>query len=206
VLGKIFRGRFTEALRDAFEQGRLSFHGQLKALAHPKLFGTLLRSTYQRDWIVYAKRPFGGPEHVLKYLGYYTHRIAISNHRLVAFENGQVTFRWRDSAHKNKKRLMTLHVDEFLRRFLLHILPRGFVRIRHFGFLANRCRATLLPLCLSLLSAAAPPTSIESASAASLPPDTARKCPLCGGIMVLVERLTALQIYIRPPPQCFQLP
>ncbi len=207
VLGRVFRGKFTEALRAAFEQGQLSFHGQLRALAQPKLFGTLLRSAYPQDWIVYAKRPFGGPEHVLKYLGGYTHRIAISDHRLVAFANGQVTFRWRDSAHKNKKRLMTLPLDEFLRRFLLHVLPRGFVRIRHFGFLANRSRATLLPLCFTLLSAAMPSslTSPEAVTAGSSPSATIWRCPRCGGIMILVERLTALQIYIRPPPQCPQL-
>jgi hypothetical protein len=93
--------------------------------------------------VIYAKRPFGGPQHALRYLGAYTHRVAISNHRLVSPEDGNVTFRWRDSAHGNKKKLMTLPVDEFLRRFLLHLLPRGFVRIRHFGFLANRRRASL---------------------------------------------------------------
>jgi hypothetical protein len=208
VLGRVFRGKFTQALRNAFEQGQLSFHGQLKALRQPKLFRALVRSTYQQDWVVYAKRPFGGPEHVLKYLGGYTHRVAISDHRLVAFENGQVTFRWRDSAHKNKKRLMTLPVDAFLRRFLLHVLPRGFVRIRHFGFLANRCRATLLPLCFALLSIVAPAISIstKTVSAGPSPSAITWRCPRCGGIMILVERLTALQIYIRPPPQCSQLP
>ena len=210
VLGEVFRGKFTEALTDAFQQGRLSFYGQLKALVQPKLFGTLLESTYQRDWIVYAKRPFGGPQHVLKYLGGYTHRVAISNHRLVAFENGRVTFRWRDSAHKNKQRLMTLPVDEFLRRFLLHVLPPGFVRIRHFGFLANRSRATLLPLCFALLSTAASPIPAENQSPGSAPYEYLQKCPVCGAPMILGERLTALQIYIRqisirPPPQCFQL-
>jgi predicted RNA-binding Zn-ribbon protein involved in translation (DUF1610 family) len=207
VLGRVFRGKFTEALQDAFQQGRLSLHGRLKALAQPKLFRALVRTTYQHDWVVYAKRPFGGPEHVLKYLGGYTHRIAISDHRLVALENGQVTFRWRDSAHKNKKQLMTLSLDEFLRRFLLHVLPRGFVRIRHFGFLANRRRATLLPLCFALLSAPMPPSSPspETVSAGSSPSATTWRCPRCGGIMILVDRLTALQIYIRPPPQCSRL-
>jgi hypothetical protein len=101
----------------------------------------------EKDWVVYAKPPFGGPEHILRYLGRYTHRVAISNHRLISFANQKVTFRWRDSAHKNEQRLMTLSLDEFLRRFLLHLLPDGFVRIRHFGFLANRRRADFLPLC-----------------------------------------------------------
>jgi Putative transposase len=119
----------------------------------------------RQDWVVYAKRPFGGPEHALRYLGAHTHRVAISNHRLVALEDGNVTFRWRDSAHGNKKKLMKLPVDEFLRRFLLHLLPRGFVRIRHFGFLANRRRASLLPLCFQLLTLAreqAPPAKAVS--------------------------------------------
>jgi hypothetical protein len=104
--------------------------------------------------VVYSKPPFGGPEHVLKYLGRYTHRVAISNHRLVSFIEGKVTFRWRDSAHHNEQKLMTLPLDDFLRRFLLHLLPKGFVRIRNFGFLANRKRATTLPLCSQLLGPA----------------------------------------------------
>ena len=114
--------------------------------------------------MVYSKRPFGGPEHVLHYLGRYTHRVAISNHRLVSFADGKVTFRWRDSAHNNEQKLMTLSLDEFLRRFLLHLLPKGFVRIRHFGFLANRKRATSLPLCFQLLGSA--PQTEQEASAA----------------------------------------
>jgi hypothetical protein len=158
-----------------------------------------VRQTYRQEWVVYAKRPFGGPEHVLRYLGGYTHRVAISNHRLVAFEDGKVTFRWRDSAHGNKKRRMTLAIDEFLRRFLLHTLPRGFMRIRNFGFLANRRRAELLPLC-SLLLGAATPTS------GTAPPAPARErefwqCPLCGSPMLIVQSLTALQLYVRPPPR-----
>ena len=104
--------------------------------------------------MVYSKPPFGGPEYVLHYLGRYTHRVAISNHRLVSFTEGKVTFRWRDSAHHNEQKLLTLSLDEFLRRFLLHVLPKGFVRIRNFGFLANRKRATLLPLCFQLLGSA----------------------------------------------------
>ena len=116
-----------------------------------KLFASFLRPLFRQDWVVYCKPPFGGPEHVLRYLGRYTHRVAISNHRLVSLEGNQVTFRWRDSAHGNQQRLMTLAVEEFLRRFLLHVLPPGFVRIRHFGFLAHRRRAALLPLCFQFL-------------------------------------------------------
>ena len=104
------------------------------------MFAKFLRQLFRQDWVVYAKPPFGGPEHVLHYLARYTHRVAISNHRLLAFENDRVTFRWKDYAHGNKKRKMTVSADEFLRRFLLHMLPRGFIRIRHFGILANRSR------------------------------------------------------------------
>ena len=146
--------------------------------------------------MVYCKPPFGGPEQVLRYLGAYTHRVAISNHRFVSFRDDQVTFRWRDSAHHNKKRLLTLHVDEFLRRFLLHVLPRGFVRIRHYGFLASRRRGALLPLCKQRLSDAAPSDTPQALAAPSASAPL-WICPLCGGPMVLIERLTALQIKLR---------
>jgi Putative transposase len=142
VLREIFRGKFVDALKQAFRDGGLNFQGDLKLLAQTKTFAAWLRPLYRQDWVVYLKRPFGGPAHVLRYLGRYTHRVAISNHRLVSFSDGQVTFRWRDSAHHNEQKLLTLSVDEFLRRFLLHLLPKGFVRIRNFGFLANRKRAT----------------------------------------------------------------
>src|SRR5438105_6721219 len=150
--------------------------------------------------VVYAKRPFGGAHNALCYLGQYTHRVAISNHRLVALADGMVTFRWRDSAHKNKKRLMTLGVDEFLRRFLLHVLPTGFVRIRHFGLLAHRRRGALLPLCFQLLAAFSR-VRVEAASAekagSSRPLWT---CPRCGGRMVVIERLSPIQLRLRSPP------
>jgi Putative transposase len=136
---------------------------------------------------------------VLRYLGAYTHRVAISNHRLVALADANVTFRWRDSAHGNKKRLMTLPVEEFLRRFLLHLLPRGFVRIRNFGFLANRQRTELLPLCFRLLKPSdqqpACPALPSALSAHSL-----WNCPLCGGILHVVERLSAARLLLRSPP------
>ena len=168
------------------------------AAAQDKAFRAFLRSLYRHDWVVYAKRPFGGPQHVLQYLARYTHRVAISNHRLIDFVDGNVTFRWKDYAHGNKKRKMTLTADEFLRRFLLHILPRGFVRIRFFGFLANRRRAALLPLCRLLLNG-------NQQQPPSIPPqvaDTRRPtvwlCPQCGGPMVVIERLTAQQIRSEP--------
>src|SRR5229473_543770 len=164
VLSRVFRGKFVAGLKNAFQAGTLQFHGHLLPLAEPHAFASWLRVLFRHDWVVYSKRPFGGPEHVLRYLGAYTHRVAISNHRLVALADGNVTFRWRDSAHGNKKRLMTLTVEEFLRRFLLHLLPRGFVRIRHFGFLANRRRAALLPLCFGLLATATEPSAPPMAS------------------------------------------
>jgi predicted RNA-binding Zn-ribbon protein involved in translation (DUF1610 family) len=200
VLSRVFRGKFVEGLRNAFHRGEFQFHGELLPLAHPRAFAAWLRVLFRHDWVVYSKPPFGGPEHVLRYLGAYTHRVAISNSRLVALSEGNVTFRWRDSAHGNKKRLMTLAIDEFLRRFLLHLLPPGFVRIRNFGFLANRNRAALLPLCLQLLGGAE-----QSTLSAAQPPTEEThslwNCPVCGGTMRVVERLSAAQLLLRSPPQ-----
>jgi hypothetical protein len=203
VLSQVFRGKFLEALQQAYASGQLQFHGLLHGLTQPKLFRGLIRQLYARRWVVYCKPPFGGPDQVLRYLGAYTHRIAISNHRLVSFQEDKVTFRWRDSAHKNKKRLLTLHVDEFVRRFLLHVLPRGFVRIRHFGFLASRRRGSLLPLCKQLLPAGSRITSNPAFARSAAPgqPVPLWTCPLCGGPMVLIERLTAVQIKLRSPPK-----
>jgi hypothetical protein len=197
VLSRVFRGKFVAALKAAFCDATLEFHGQLVPLAEPRAFASWLRLLFRHDWVVYSKPPFGGPEHVLRYLGAYTHRVAISNHRLLALADGCVRFRWRDSAHGNRKRVMTLPVDEFLRRFLLHLLPRGFVRIRNFGFLANRRRAELLPLCFRLLQQSDQPPArpASPADACSL-----WNCPLCGGIMHVVERLTAMQLLLRSPP------
>jgi hypothetical protein len=135
----------------------------------------------------------------VRYLGRYTHRVAISNHRLVSLVDDQVTFRWRDRAHNNQEKLLPLSLDEFLRRFLLHVLPKGFVRIRHFGFLANRWRATLLPLCFQLLGAV-PPSQTESETSLAKEPTPLWLCPKCGGRMVVIERLNAAQIQLRSPP------
>src|SRR5450759_5268376 len=157
VLSRVFREKFAAGLRELHATGKLEFHGGLPPLQSPPALAAMLRALFRSDWVVYSKRPFGGAEHALRYLGCYTHRVAISNHRLVALEEGEVAFRWRDSAHKNKKRLMRLPLEEFLRRFFLHVLPRGFVRIRHFGFLAHRRRAALLPLCFALLGQSAEP-------------------------------------------------
>ena len=197
VLRRVFRGKFVAALRQAFQEGQLNFHGNLTCLAQPKTFAAWLRPLFRKDWVVYSKPPFGGPEYVLQYLGRYTHRVAISNHRLVSFTEGKVTFRWRDSAQNNEQKLMTLSLDEFLRRFLLHVLPKGFVRIRNFGFLANRSRATLLPLCFHLLGSA--PQTEQDISGSKAPTDL-WLCPKCGGPMMVIERLTAAEIQLRSPP------
>jgi hypothetical protein len=140
VLRRVFRGKFVAGLKCAFQHGQLHFSGNLSLLAQPRIFAAWLRPLFRKDWVV-SKPPFGGPEYVFQYLGRYTHRVAISNHRLVSSADQNVTFRWRDSADNNQHKLMTLSLDEFLRRFLLHLLPKGFVRIRNFGFLANRRRS-----------------------------------------------------------------
>src|SRR5499425_499251 len=200
VLRRVFRGKFVAALKQAFQNGQLNFPGNLAPLAQPKTFAAWLRSLFRKDWVVYAKRPFGGPEYVLQYLGRYTHRVAISNHRLISFAEGKVTFRWRDSAHNNEQKLMTLSLDEFLRRFLLHLLPKGFVRIRNFGFLANRRRATLLPLCFPLLGVSPESQTEPHGTSAGDAPNLYR-CPKCGGPMKVIERLTAVEIQLRSPPR-----
>ena len=192
ALRKVFRGKFHQALKAAFHAGKIQFYGDLEYLNDPKRFRAFLRSLFRKHWVVYSKPPFGGPQYVLEYLARYTHRVAISNHRLVSLADGQVTFRWKDYAHGSQQKLMTLDVDEFLRRFLVHTLPRRFVRIRFYGFLAPRRRGSLLPLCRKLLPSTPPPvpTSAES----RLP-----GCPRCGGAMRLVERLSALRVFLTVP-------
>jgi hypothetical protein len=152
-----------------------------------------VRTLFRQQWVVYAKPPFGGPSHVLHYLARYTHRVAISNHRLVGLIDDQVTFRWKDYRHGSQVRLMTLSAEEFLRRFCLHVLPKGFVRIRFYGFLAPRCRTEALPRCRQALGTNPLPATAASADDSSthicLPP-----CPACGGVMVAVERLSARHI------------
>ena len=191
VLSRVFRGKFVAGLKRAFRKGKLIFPSTLNALAQAPAFRSFLRSLYRNDWVVYAKPPFGGPHHVLHYLARYTHRVAISNHRLIAFADGKVTFRWKDYAHRNKQKLMTVTAEEFLRRFLLHVLPHGFVRIRFFGFLANRRRRSLLPLCRHLL-AMAPPLETHPALPDVCVPSFWR-CPRCGGPMLLMEKLSAFR-------------
>jgi len=156
-LSRVFRGKFVAGLRRLFARHRLGFFGECMPLHEEKHFALFLRTLYRQDWVVYAKPPFGGPEHVLHYLARYTHRVAISNHRLLPVSASEVRFRWKDYAHGSKQRTMTLASEEFLRRFLQHVLPRGFPRIRYFGFLANRRRARLLPLCHACSTRLLPP-------------------------------------------------
>src|SRR6266851_5184508 len=147
VLSRMFRGKLLAFLKRGYRGKQLCFPGMLAALSEPRAFHSLLHMLRRRDWVVYSKPPFGGPEHVLKYLARYTHRVAISNGRLLSLDNGQVRFRWRDSRHNNRSSVMTLDAVEFIRRFLLHVLPSGFVKISHFGLLANRSRRQALALC-----------------------------------------------------------
>jgi hypothetical protein len=190
ALSRVFRGKFAAGLKQLFEEDKLQFHGSQLYLTTPGCFGNFLRQLFRQDWVVYAKPPFGGAEHVLNYLARYTHRVAISNHRLVAFENDRVSFRWKDYAHGGKKKVMTVSADEFLRRFLLHVLPKGLVRIRHFGFFANRRRETALARCRQLLGAAACADRLDTT--------TQMRCPACSGVMLVVERLSSAQLYFRP--------
>src|SRR5205809_21239 len=167
ALAPVFRGEYLQALHRAFTTGKRRFAGSLASLAEPEAFATWLRELRQHDWIVYAKRPFAGPTQLLEYLGRYTHRVAISNERLVGHTEGVVRFRWRDYADGDRMKIMTLTAEEFIRRFLLHVVPGGFVRIRHFGFLANRTRRAKLARCRALLAQPpaplAPPTESVSA-------------------------------------------
>jgi hypothetical protein len=199
VLSRLFRGKLLAFLRDAFTAGKLRFFGKLADLAEAARFHALLRESSNTEWVVYAKPPFGGPEEVLKYLARYTHRVAISSSRLLSLEEGRVTFRWRDSKHGDQVKPMTLDAIEFIRRFLLHVLPPGFVKIRHFGFLSNRNRRSMLPLCGKLLNGApgaqANPSILSPEQRSALE----RRCPFChAGALRIVEWLSADQMLNYP--------
>ncbi len=189
VLSRVFRGKFLAGLKRFHRRQQLRCAGPAAALADPKQFRRFLRQLHRQDWVVYAKPAFGGPTKVLRYLGRYTHRIAISNHRLLAFDGERVTFRWKDYAHGGKQRAMTLLGTGFLRRFFLHVLPKGFVRIRYFGFLANRFRARCLPLCRQLLANDRPAPSGSSEATSNW------HCPNCGAAMLVIHRLTAVELW-----------
>jgi len=182
VLGRMFRGKYLALLRQAAAAGELAWHGDLAGLAEPAAFAAWLREQYRPDWVVYAKPPFGGPEQVLKYLARYTHRVALSNRRLRAFDGQEVTFLAKDYAAGGRPRTVTLSAQEFLRRWVQHVLPRGFMKIRHYGLLANRGRAERLALCRTLLAVWAVARAVlgvlQPASAAGA--ESPRACPACG--------------------------
>jgi hypothetical protein len=198
LLSRVFRGKFLTRLKRAYRSQRLHFSGDLRQLAPEKRFTAFLRSLFRQDWVVYAKPGFGGPAQVLRYLGRYTHRVAISNHRLLAFDGEKVTFRWKDYAHGNQQRKMTLSAAEFLRRFLTHVLPRGFVRLRHFGFLANSQRARLLPLCQRLSGMTVRVRSVRQ----KLSDQMSWACPRCQGTMTVKQRISAVELSLSLTDRC----
>ena len=182
------------------------FFGDLVSLMEPAVFVRHIEPLRQVEWNVYAKRPFGGPQQVLEYLGRYTHRVAIANSRLLDCENGRVRFRWKDYRTNNKLKVMTLDADEFLRRFLLHVLPKGFRRIRHFGFLANACRTAKLPAIRAALQAPEPTPTIEHADYRErytlLTGHRIDLCPVCGGCMVEISLWPRSPSRHRTAPRC----
>ena len=192
VLSRLFRRLFLDALRAAFEASEIGFFGALADLAEPAAFARRLRELRRVEWVVYAKPPFGGPAQVLAYLGRYTHRVAIANSRLVRLTDTAVAFRWKDYRHHGKSKVMTVSADEFIRRFLLHTLPDGFHRIRHYGFLANGHRAEKLALCRKLIDTSSVTTALPPVhgTASTLP---GHCCPCCGGPMIFLATLPPLQ-------------
>ena len=199
VLSRVFRGQYLARLRQAFDQGQLVFPGQLAALADAAAFNRWLTPLGQKDWVVYAKRPFGGPEQVLKYLARYTHRVAISNQRLLSLAEGRVTFRYQDYADDHRSKTMTLSAEEFLRRFVQHVLPKGFVKVRHYGLLAPRGRDARLAVCRRLLLPATVVAALpgDASSAGSVTPAHVPTCPQCGGHRLIARELPAAAA---PPP------
>ena len=189
ALSRRFRRKFIQGLRDLYKDDKLKFHRTLEQIADPQSFARFLQ-LLDKDWVVYAKPPFAGPDQVLNYLARYTHRVAISNYRLLELRDGQVSFLWRDYNDGGLEKTMTLPAHEFLRRFLLHVLPRGLVRIRHFGLFANRKRSATLARCRLLLGIAI----------ATDPPVTPElRCPICSATMLIIERLTSAQLYFQAP-------
>lgn len=209
VLSCLFRRLFLEGLQAAFDHGKLQFFSSLERLRDPKALAQYLAPLDQVDWVVYAQPPFGGPEQVLNYLGRYTHRVAISNNRLLAIDEGKVTFRYKDYRHHGHQKTLTLEADEFIRRFLLHVLPDGFQRIRHYGLLAPRYRGAKLALCRQLLQCLGVVVTVTGIVPPPAPPDyrdlyqeltgrSLRDCPIChAGHMVAVALLPASD---RAPP------
>ena len=199
VLSRVFRGQFLDGLRAAFAREKLLFPGRLAPLHTPAAFASLLATLGGKEWVVYSKPPFGGPAQVLKYLARYTHRVALSNSRLVSLEGGRVTFRYKDYAAGCKDRTMTLPAEEFLRRFVQHVLPQGFVKVRHYGLLANRCRQERLHRSRRLLlaEAVAPPSPVVG-EAGAVAPAPRPCCPWCGGERIVRRALEAAVPTSRP--------
>jgi hypothetical protein len=206
VLSRLYRRLFLERLQAAFESTKLQFFGHLAHLVEPAAFARHLTPLRKIEWVVYAKRPFGGPEQVLAYLGRYTHRVAIANGRLLTCEQGQVRFRWKDYRAGNKSKVMRLDTEEFIRRFLLHVLPKGFRRIRHFGFLANACRAAKLARIRAALAAPELPPRAEAVDyrerCAILTGHRLDLCPVCGGRMVEIGLVPRAPTQRRAAPRC----
>ena len=203
ALGQVFRGKFVAFLKDAFAEQRLAFPGRTAISGTLDGFSTLIAQLYQKNWVVYCKPPFGGPHKVLDYLGRYTHRVAISNHRIQAVEGGDVRFSYRDRSDGDTVKAMTVPAEEFIRRFLLHALPPSFMRIRHFGFLANRCKGRDLPRCRELLGQPPeipePQPMTDQERLHELTGQNPKQCPACKtGIMRVVAELPRLPIYAWP--------
>lgn len=193
VLSRVFRGKYLDGLQKLHTAGKLILPKHLNAFTHPDAFRRWLSPLYRKEWVVYAKKPFGGPQQVLKYLARYTHRVAISNARLLDVAHGQVTFRYKDYADGNQPKVMTLDADEFLRRFTQHVLPKGFVKVRHYGLLANRQRAVKLNICRLLLAAQGEPNAFTEPRSAETPIEEAAlpTCPNCGSTRLVNRPLPA---------------
>ena len=206
-LAQLFRRLFLERLQAAFEAGTLGFFNKLMHLADREAFAALVQTMRSIDWVVYAKKPFGGPAQVLAYLGRYTHRVAIANSRLVALDDDHVAFTWKDYRQSGAEKIMRLEPGEFIRRFLLHTLPDGFHRIRYFGFMANGGRAEKIASCRALLGDEEPkdlPAAASSPSAGKDAADARRVCPDCGGAMRIIERMSSASSRRHAPPSPFR--
>lgn len=200
VLSRLFRRLFLERLQAAHAAGQLRFSGGLGSLGDAEAFKAVTRQLRRKNWVVYSKPPFGSPEHVLAYLGRYTHRVAIANSRLVSADETSVTFRWRDYRRGNAPKLMSLDPHEFIRRFLMHSLPDGFHRIRHYGFLANGCRRTRIATIRQLLATTKPePTAATGETTSSFPRFDPTVCPCCGGFLRVTATLPRWSAGPSPP-------
>jgi hypothetical protein len=201
VLSRVFRGKFLAGLRTTLAEDKLILPGRLAALAEAHACTAWFSSLYGKEWVVFAKQPFGGPAQVLKYLARYTHRVAIGNSRLLDLRDGRITFRYKDYADGQQHKTMTLDAIEFLRRFLQHVLPKGFVKIRHYGLLANGQRAVRLALCRRLLLVANLAASLPSVDQALIEPAEPRCCPACGGSRLIYRELDPLEPSSVPAPK-----